>query len=140
MASFIYSFTLKKQSHPRFFSYLRDHMIYLTDTYPDAWWTYFYEEDKKGILHVHGVCQTRKRIYVRDIYPKEKGWTVDWSETIDELAWRAYIAKQKNNEDFIIHKHMQLEKDYIESQFKHIRGSIHDDDVSPRKWKIKRIV
>ncbi len=140
----IYSFTFKKQSHPRFFSILRDHLIGLGDKYPDAWWTYHYEEDKKGMLHVHGVCQSKTHIYVHDIHPG-KGWTVDWSETIDLIAWRTYIAKHKNNEDFIVDKHNQLELDYIECHVKCLRertynDRVTEDDALPRKWKNKRIV
>lgn len=139
-----YSFTFKKQSHPRFISYLDTHMVDIQNLYPDAFWTVYYEEDKKGIIHCHGICQSKKRIYIHDIHAGP-GWTVDWRLTECEAAWRTYITKQKGNENRIINKHIQIEEDFHKVQRERDSVSLADivilnDGDYPRHWKNIRIV
>ncbi len=143
-----YSFTFKYQKHPRFISTTFSHMHDIYNKFPDAIWSSYYEEDPNGIIHVHGICQSKRRIYVRDIYPSGEGWTVDWSLTDNESAWRAYITKQKGDQDRIIMKHIDFEADYIAQQKVMGEGSspspidivIQNDGDYPKKWKNKRIV
>lgn len=117
---YYYSFTIRKTEHPVF---INDYNTFIEDfrnTYPLANIKYHYE-DSFG-LHLHGMAETHRRIYINKIHPG-KGYNLKLEFTRSRLAWDAYITKDRYKEPLLIRHQWDIYNEY-----KNFQEMYSDDD------------
>lgn len=115
-----YKLSLKKQSYPRFISYLEEYLQHFREKYPKVLVREFYEHDPHGIIHFHALLTTKRKLYIRDLRsmlrdPKEYNINFSLIEDQAELRnWEHYIIKNKRKETDAINSEHAIEHNYIQ--------------------------
>lgn len=105
---YYYVLTLDKISNPPGFPSTYENIISLfKKMYPKATIDYNYEEGEKQMrLHIHALISSPTKIYInrlRSIVPKED-YSLHFETLRSELAWKAYMSKDKASEPELLSK------------------------------------
>jgi len=75
--------------------------------------SYNFEEGKQGRLHIHGMIQSPKKLYVKRLHPGE-GYSFQFETCKSEIAWHCYINKDKHKEHELLEKWGKLEREFYD--------------------------
>lgn len=110
---YYYAFTLDKVQLPSLPHYYLNWLTTLKGS-PGATVAYNFEEGKQGRLHIHGMVESPRRLYVKRLHPGE-GYSFHFEPVKSQIAWQCYIKKDKHKEHELLERWNKEEREFYKN-------------------------